>query len=133
LGEFGSALESTSTAIADAVGGAEDALLGDAAVDSVAGAAGDAAAGVAESVVVAAGEAGAGLLSVLPGWLVSGGLAALVSEVAFAVFAVLVLLRSGANLASEVVEATGDDLITEENESLFDESDGETPAADLAE
>ena len=43
------------------------------------------------------------MLSMLPGWLVSGGLAVLASELAFAVFAIFILLRAGGSAAKDVI------------------------------
>ena len=55
---------------------------------------------------MAAGEAGAGALSLVPSWLLSGGLAALAAELAFAIFALFVILQAGGNAASEMVSDT---------------------------
>ena len=60
-----------------------------------------------DSLAVAAGD---GILSVLPSWLVSGGLVALASELAFAVFALVLLLKAGGSAASEaVIQSAGED------------------------
>jgi len=116
-----------STALQGAISGAEDALLGDATADAIAGASGDAVAGIGEvvdSIAVAAGDAGVGVLSILPSWLVSGGLAALASELAFAVFAVFVLLTASGNAASEAVKANrGDSLMSKKQDIPEEEMD----------
>jgi hypothetical protein len=111
-----SLLESTSSTITEAVSGAEELLLGDATTDAVASATGDAMAGIElDSIAIAAGDAGAGILSMLPSWLISGGLAALASEVAFGLFAIFVLLKAGGSAAGGVVEAAKEGLIPKEN------------------
>jgi len=95
-------------AITTALTGTEDLLLGDATTDAILSVASDSVAGVgevADSLLVAAGEVGAGALSIVPSWLLSGGLAALASELAFAVFALFVLLQAGGNVASEIVRS----------------------------
>jgi hypothetical protein len=96
---------------------------------------------VADSLLLAAGEAGAGALSVVPGWLLSGGLAALASELAFAVFALFVLLtglQAGGNVANEITRdgnfVSTDSQIkeneeTEENNNT--EAKEETPQSEL--
>ena len=93
-----------------AMSGAEELLLGDATTaDAIASGAGNA----ADSMLVAAGDAGAGgaLSTFLPGWLVSGGLAALASEAAFAVFAIALFFSARANSnEAEAVESVKDDL-----------------------
>lgn len=130
---LGAIFESTSATIADGSAaiegalssGAEDVLLGDATTDAIAGATGDTMAGigeVADTLVVAAGDAGAGVLSMLPGWLVSGGLAALASEVAFGIFAIFVLLKAGGSAANEVVAASTDAMSKSNKESDIDQS-----------
>jgi len=93
---------------ADALMGAEDALLGDAVADAAAGL-GDAVAGVGDSTMVAvaaAGDAGLGILSLLPTWLVSGGLVALLGELVFAAIALFALLQAGASKGKDIVESS---------------------------
>ena len=66
-------------AITTALTGTEDLLLGDATTDAILSVASDSVAGVgevADSLLVAAGEVGAGALSIVPSWL----LLALASE-----------------------------------------------------
>ena len=129
----GSLFESTSTAtVTDGSGlqsvqgailsGTEDMLLGDATADAIASGAGNA----ADTMLVAAGDAGAGVLSMLPGWLVSGGLAALASEVAFAVFAIVLLFGAGNSSSGEddVRENVGDNLLLKGEESSDDAENG---------
>jgi hypothetical protein len=91
-----------------ALTGTEDLLLGDATTDAILSAASDSVAGVgevADSLLVAAGEVGAGALSIVPSWLLLGRLAALASELAFAVIALFVLLQAGGIVASEIVRS----------------------------
>jgi hypothetical protein len=96
-------------------------LLGDATTDVIASGAGNA----ADTMLVAAGDAGAGVLSMLPGWLVSGGLAALASEVAFAVFAIVLLFGAGNSSSGEDVrENVGDNLLLKGEESSDDAENG---------
>jgi len=115
------------------VAGAEDVLMGDVVTtDAIASATGDAVAGVgevADSLVGAvAGDAtgAAGVLSLLPSWLVSGGLVALGSELAFAVFAISVLLRAGGSSDSDAVESVGDDVVSKEKDAPLQGSHEET-------
>jgi len=79
-------------AITTALTGTEDLLLGDATTDAILSVASDSVAGVgevADSLLVAEGEVGAGALSILPSWL----LLALASELAFAVFVLCVCCK----------------------------------------
>ena len=107
-----SASSSTTTILADvqgAMSGVEDVILGDATTSDaiISGAQSSSesiAGGVGGDVLsVAAGDAGVGVLSMLPTWLVSGGLAVLASELAFAVFAIFILLRAGGSAAKDVI------------------------------
>ena len=76
---------------------------------------------VADSLAVAAGGVGEGVLSFLPAWLVSGGLAAIASEAAFALFALFLLLKAGSSgSASEVVKSE------DKSESIIADTDKET-------
>ncbi|KAL7467137.1 hypothetical protein ACHAXS_012087 [Conticribra weissflogii] len=124
---FGAVMESTSGIIADrssidgVITGAEEVLFGDAATDTVVGATSDALAGVGD-VIAATADAGVGVLAMLPGWLVSGGLAALASELAFAVFAFFLLLQAG-EAASKGVEINEDTLFNPINNSNYDNND----------
>jgi hypothetical protein len=96
-GTIGGVLESASSMMADGSGieslvaGSEDVLFGDATTEAFASGASE----LGDTLVVAAGDAGAGVLSIVPGWLLSGGLAALASELAFAVFTIFALTKAG--------------------------------------
>ena len=117
-GVIGSALESGSstTLIADgsltlssAITGSEEYLAGDVATDAILSAAGDSISGVgADSILFATGEAGAAALSVVPGWLLSTGLTALLSELFFAILAFFVLVKAGSNITMEAVSNIDD-------------------------
>mmetsp|Transcript_10797 Transcript_10797/g.17437 ORF Transcript_10797/g.17437 Transcript_10797/m.17437 type:complete len:210 (+) Transcript_10797:788-1417(+) len=128
---LGSMLDSTSATI---VAGAEDVLMGDAVTttDAIASATGDAVAGVGEvadsivGAVVGDAAGSAGVLSFLPSWLVSGGLVALGSELAFAVFAIFVLLNAGGSSDSDVVESVGDDVVLKKKDTPLQGSHEET-------
>ena len=106
-----SASSSTTTILADvqgAMSGVEDVILGDATTsDAIISGAQSSSESIAsmggEVLSVAAGDAGVGVLSMLPTWLVSGGLAVLASELAFAVFAIFILLRAGGSAAKDVI------------------------------
>ena len=76
VGEAGAAAVDSTIAAVDGIG---DALLGDAAASGAGGA--------VDSLLVAAGDAGLGALSILPNWLVSGGLVAVLGELVFAAIA----------------------------------------------
>ena len=115
------------SAIADAATTIDAGLLGDATTtelvngmasssESIAGIGGE----VVDSLAVAAGGVGEGVLSFLPGWLVSGGLAAIASEAAFALFALFLLLKAGGSSASEVVK------LKDKSESIIADTDKET-------
>jgi len=93
------------------ISGSENVLLGDSTTDAIINAASSSGESLGvDSLVVAAGDAGAGILSILPSWLVSGGLVALASELAFAIFALVLLLKAGGSAASEVViQSAGED------------------------
>ena len=103
---------STTTILADvqgAMSGVEDVILGDATTsDAIISGAQSSSESIAGGVGVdvlsaAAGDAAVGVLSMLPTWLVSGGLAVLASELAFAVFAIFILLRAGGSAAKDVI------------------------------
>ena len=102
-------LADTSSTIQGVISGSEDVLLGDSTTDAIINAASSSGESLG-SLTVAAGDAGAGILSILPSWLVSGGLVALASELAFAVFALVLLLKAGGSAASEaVIQSAGED------------------------
>lgn len=122
--EFGStSAESAAgiSAIADAATTIDAGLLGDATTtelvngvasssESIAGFGGE----VVDSLAVAAGGVG-------EAWLVSGGLAAIASEAAFALFALFLLLKAGGSgSASEVVKSE------DKSESIIADTDKET-------
>ena len=125
--EFGStSAESAAgiSAIADAATTIDAGLLGDATTtelvngvasssESITAFGGE----VADSLAVAAGGVGEGVLSFLPAWLVSGGLAAIASEAAFALFALFLLLKAG---GSGVVKSE------DRSESISADTDKET-------
>jgi hypothetical protein len=69
---------------------------------------------VADSIFVAAGEAGGAVLSFVPSWLLSGGMAALVSELIFAMFSVFTVLKSGSSVASVAISNVMDAKDAEE-------------------
>jgi len=100
--------------------------------DAIASATGDAVAGVGEvadsivGAVVGDAAGAAGVLSFLPSWLVSGGLVALGSELAFAVFAIFVLLNAGGISDSDGVESVGDDVVLKEKDTPLQGSHEET-------
>ena len=104
-------LADTSSTIQGVISGSEDVLLGDSTTDAIINAASSSGESLGiDSLAVAAGDAGAGILSILPSWLVSGGLVALASELAFAVFALVLLLKAGGSAASEaVLQSAGED------------------------
>uniref|UniRef100_A0A7S2EKQ4 Uncharacterized protein n=1 Tax=Trieres chinensis TaxID=1514140 RepID=A0A7S2EKQ4_TRICV len=52
-------------------------------------------------VATGVGEAGVGLLGMLPGWLLSGGLVALAGELAFALFAIFAVFQQVGNSGKE--------------------------------
>lgn len=93
------------------ISASEDVLLGDSTTDAIINAASSSGESLGiDSLAVAAGDAGAGILSILPSWLVSGGLVALASELAFAIFALVLLLKAGGSAASEaVIQSAGED------------------------
>ena len=105
-------LTDTSSTIQGVISGSEDVLLGDSTTDAIINAASSSGESLGvDSLAVAAGDAGAGILSILPSWLVSGGLVALASELAFAVFALVLLLKAGGSAASEAVtQSAGEDV-----------------------
>ena len=120
---------STTTILADvqgAMSGVEDVILGDAttsdalisgaqsSTESIAG-------GIGGEVLSVAGDAGVGVLSMLPAWLVSGGLAVLASELAFAVFAIFILLRAGGSAAKEVIVNSKEKEINIKEEKMAEE------------
>jgi len=104
-------LADASSTIQGVISGSEDVLLGDSTTDAIINAASSSGESLGiDSLAVAAGDAGAGILSILPSWLVSGGLVALASELAFAAFALVLLLKAGGSAASEVVtQSAGED------------------------
>jgi hypothetical protein len=98
---IGAALDSSST-LSSAIAGSEELLVGDATTDAIL-AAGDSLGAGADSILFVAGEAGSAALSFVPGWLLSGGLAALASELLFALFALFVVLQAGNAAVSNAV------------------------------
>lgn len=69
---------------------------------------------VANSIFVAAREAGGAVLSFLSSWLLSDGMAALVSELIFAMFTVFIVLKSGSSVASMAISNVMDAKDAEE-------------------
>jgi len=102
--------------------GAEDILLGDSALDAAAAigvdgleaieleAVGSGLSGMGDAILVAMGDAGLGLLGMLPGWLLSGGLVALMGELVFAMIAFFVVAKTGVQIGAGVVNKGGEVL-----------------------
>ena len=81
---------------------------------------------VAAAASAAGTTAGEGLLSILPSWLVSGGMAALASEALFGLFALAVLISAAAGGGGSDVPGEG-----EEESTAFVENQVEAPEEEL--
>jgi hypothetical protein len=104
------------SSISSVISGSEELLVGDVTTDTFLSAAGYSVGigEVADSIFVAAGEAGGAVLSFVPSWMLSGGMAALVSELIFAMFSVFIVLKSGSSVASVAVSNVMDAKDAEE-------------------
>ena len=85
---------------------------------------------VAAAASAAGTTAGEGLLSILPSWIVSGGLAALASEALFGLFALAVLISAAAGGGGSDVPGEGGEESTASGENQVEAPEEELTVID---